>query len=188
MVYLYSVWLSPNFCLTWSFENKLLHFFGNLCSPFSKGGGRDPEKDTVLWNTLPSRGEIGYVSYEKDYMKCWYFQWNVLWDIWMRNQIIAQLVLFSYLDLVFELGRVPGSPKNVFLPMKHVHSVNKYSSISTVRQGSEQSEWASLWTEWASKDSTAMWSAAERVSGVSGASERTQWVTEWPIKDMIICD
>ena len=40
--------------------------------------------------------------------------------------------------------------------------------------------------ERASKASVAMRSAAERVSGVSGASERTKRATEWPFQNAIV--
>ena len=59
------------------------------------------------------------------------------------------------------------------VPLNRDHSVNTDSWISTVPRGSERSEWASPWMERASEASVAKRSAAERVSGVSGASERT---------------
>ena len=65
------------------------------------------------------------------------------------------------------------SAKNAFVAVKRDNSVNTYSRISTVPRGSERSEWASPWMERASEASVAKRSAAERVSGVSGASERT---------------
>ena len=75
--------------------------------------------------------------------------------------------------------------KHAFEPVKRDNSVNTYSRISTVPRGSEQSEWASPWTERASEASIVKRSAGERVSGVSGvsgASERTNEATEWPVQ------
>ena len=65
------------------------------------------------------------------------------------------------------------SAKNAFVRVKRNNRVNTYSRISTVPRGSERSQWASPWTERASEASGAKRSAAEQVSGVSGASERT---------------
>ena len=70
-------------------------------------------------------------------------------------------------------GRVSSERQNAFISVKRDKSVNTYSRFSTVPWGSERSEWASPWTEWASEVSIVKRSAAERVSGVSGASERT---------------
>ena len=57
-------------------------------------------------------------------------------------------------------------------PAKRDYSVSTYLRISTVPRGSEQSEWASPWTERASKASVAKRSKAERC----GASERCEWM------------
>ena len=56
-----------------------------------------------------------------------------------------------------------------------------HSWISIGLRRSEQSEWASLWTERTSKVSTAKRSAAE---WVSGASQWTKRATEWPVKNV----
>ena len=87
----------------------------------------------------------------------------------------AQLLLYD------GLGVFLVKMKNAFAPVKRAYSVNTHSTISTFPWGSERSEWASPWTELASeasiakqsKVSIAKQSAAEQVSGVSGASERT---------------
>ena len=59
--------------------------------------------------------------------------------------------------------------KNAFVPIERVYSMNTYSRISTVPRGSERSEWASWWTEGASKRSEQ--SEAEHC-GASEWSER----------------
>ena len=88
------------------------------------------------------------------------------------------------------LGVLLVKMKNVFVPVKRVHSVNTYSWISTIPQGSERSEWVSPWMEQASEVSGALqseWAEWVRkfVYGVSkqsqhceaercGASERSE--------------
>ena len=62
--------------------------------------------------------------------------------------------------------------KNVFVPVKRDNSVNTYSRISTVPQGSERSEGASPCMEQANEANVAKQSTGERVSGVSSASEQ----------------
>ena len=74
------------------------------------------------------------------------------------------------------------------VPVKCDFSVNTDPWIPTIPQGSERSEWVSLWMERASEASASKWSAAERVSGVSGASERTKRATEWPFQNAIVFD
>ena len=72
----------------------------------------------------------------------------------------------------YHIGRVSGEDKNAFIPVERILSMNTFSWISTIPRGSERSEWASPWMERASEVSVAKQSAAEWVSGVSGASER----------------
>ena len=59
--------------------------------------------------------------------------------------------------------------KNAFLPIKHVNSMYTYSWISTIPRGSEQSEWASPWTERPSQASL-----AKRSKWAMRANERSE--------------
>ena len=79
---------------------------------------------------------------------------------------------------------------NAFIPFKCVFSVNTYSLFSTVPQGGEQvTEQAYERTERSKAERYgALRSAAEWVSGVSGASEQTERATEWTVKNAIICN
>ena len=61
--------------------------------------------------------------------------------------------------------------KNAFVSVKRDNSVNTYSRILTVPRGSEQSEWASPWTEQASKRSE---HSEEERCGASKRSERCE--------------
>ena len=56
------------------------------------------------------------------------------------------------------------------VPVKHNFSMNTDSWISTIPRGSERSGWASPWT---ARASGALRNAVERMSRVSGMSERT---------------
>ena len=60
--------------------------------------------------------------------------------------------------------------KNAFLPVIRDHSVSTYWRISTVPWGSEQSEWASLWTERAQRCGAS--ERSERCEETNVASDR----------------
>ena len=64
---------------------------------------------------------------------------------------------------------------NAILPVDRDYSMNTYSWISTVPEGSEQSEWASPWMKQASDASD--WSECSKAErcGASERSERCEW-------------
>ena len=80
----------------------------------------------------------------------------------------STIVFDKYSQNVF-----PMTTKNVFVPVERVISINTYPWFSSILQGSEQREYASSWTEQASKANVVQWSAAKQVRGVSSVSKWT---------------
>ena len=148
------------------------NILGSPFQPLRKSFSFEPKRKKKFWNEkfsvfiILSEGLAGLCLRDRDSWNEYKFLWNLSQWVWFSA--INPPGWWRRLDL--ETFRNKGvflvKTNNAFVPVKRHNSVNTYSRFSTVPWGSEQSEWASPWTDVAKR------SPAERVSGVSGASER----------------
>ena len=108
-------------------------------------------------------------------------------SMWMKRTSVTSIAKHSAAEQLSGVSGLGERMKlaNAIIPVKSVYTMNTYSWISTVPWGSERSEWASPWMEPASVMSVAKQGTVEPVSRLSGASERTERATKWPIKNTV---